>query len=147
MILSTTFYSNTGWLFVGIFIHAEFIISHVALYTSRNIFKVALIWIKMTAAPWHVCRSLAKDVHKVCMYIENNVSIINKHDLSVASVECSSIDCMAAAMEFEFFEIDLEVDKIEKRKFPMRNANMQKRYKKLKMSIETRQMCLINQKH
>ncbi|KRZ97781.1 hypothetical protein T08_9018 [Trichinella sp. T8] len=74
---------------------------------------------------WHVCRSLAKDVHKVCMYIENNVSIINKHDLSVASVECSSIDCMAAAMEFEFFEIDLEVDKIEKRKFPMRNANMQ----------------------
>ncbi|KRY23301.1 hypothetical protein T12_318 [Trichinella patagoniensis] len=47
---------------------------------------------------WHVCRSLAK-----------------------ASVECS-IDCMAAAMEFE---IDLEVDKIEKRKFPMRNANMQ----------------------
>ncbi|KRX75928.1 hypothetical protein T06_1676 [Trichinella sp. T6] len=52
---------------------------------------------------------------------------------------CSSIDCMAAAMEFEFFEIDLEVDKIEKRKFPMRNAKMQKQYKKLKMSIETRQ--------
>ncbi|KRX48993.1 hypothetical protein T05_6907 [Trichinella murrelli] len=81
---------------------------------------------------WHVCRSLAKDVHKVCMYIENNVSIINKHDLSIGIIfenygkqRCSSIDCMAAAMEFEFFEIDLEVDKIEKRKFPMRNANMQ----------------------
>ncbi|KRY35143.1 hypothetical protein T01_10852 [Trichinella spiralis] len=85
---------------------------------------------------WHVCRSLAKDVHKVCMYIENNVSIINKHDLSVGIIFenygkqrvyrsnffqemlsresefifLCSIDCMAAAIEFEIFFKEVSIN-------------------------------------